>query len=73
VDPLYPTDPDRGDSQAVLLCLRELFSRCPRALSEGPETLAQLLWEGRYLTRWPSVFEVEAALDALTADGEVQP
>jgi hypothetical protein len=72
MDPLYPT-PDNG-KQDVLLALRALFSRCPQTMSEGPETQARLLWEGRYLFRRPADHEIEAALGTMSdEDGEVLP
>lgn len=65
---LYPD----GRTQEVLAALRALFSRCPQAMSEGSQTQARLLWEGRYLPRWPADHEIETALEALRdEDGEL--
>lgn len=61
---LYPASLD-NEGQDVLTALRALFSRCPQTMSEGPETLTRLLWEGRYLSRWPADHEVVSALEVL--------
>ena len=64
--PFYTPD---GDAQSVLPALREFLSRHPEAVSSGAEALAALLFEQRYVLHPPQVFEVEAALGALTVEG----
>jgi hypothetical protein len=59
------------DESELLPALRELFSQHPTATRSGPETLARLLWVLRYLPYRPLVFEVEAALEVLSIEGEV--
>jgi len=55
----------------VLPALRELFSRYPAMMQNGPETLSRALFVLRYVPYRPKPFEVEAALEALVLDGEV--
>ena len=57
----------------TLVGLRELLARHPALTYCGPEELAQQLRESGYLRRQPEVHEVEAALEALRIEGEVQP
>ena len=59
-----------ADESELLLALRELLAQHP-ATRRGPETLARLLWVLRYLPYRPSVFEIEAALEALTVEDGV--
>ena len=59
------------DEPEVLPSLRELFSQHPSSTRSGPETLARLLWVLRYLPYRPSEFEIAAALEVLTVEGEV--
>jgi len=42
-------------------------------IQSGPDTLARLLWVLRYLPYRPDTFEVEVALEALTAEGVILP
>ena len=65
-DSLYPNKPDGGDD--VLAALREFLARHREAAAYGPETLAELFFEFRYLPQRPEVFEVEVALEALRDD-----
>jgi len=60
-----------NESQTVLDALRSLVSEYPQAATVGPETLSELLYERRFLSRQPEVFGVEAALEALRIEGEV--
>ncbi len=66
-NPLYP----EGETQVVLIALRELFSRNRIAESFSKETLAELLFAERYISRRVGAFEVECALEALRLDGEL--
>jgi hypothetical protein len=58
------------DDPAVLFALRELYSHYPAATQLGPERLAELLW--RYVPSRLLESQVEAALEALAVEGEVQ-
>lgn len=55
----------------VLPALRELCSLHPAARTCGPETLARMLFVLCYLPYSPDVFAVEAALEALSLEGEL--
>jgi hypothetical protein len=57
--------------ECVLPALRELLATRPQAANCSPETLARLLWEGRYQTQQPADHEVEEAMEALRVEGEV--
>lgn len=59
------------NNDEVLPALRELFSQHPAAVSSGPEALARMVYVLRFLPYRPGVCEVEAALEALTLEGEV--
>lgn len=54
----------------VLPALRELFSQHPAAASSGPEALVRMVYVLQFLPYRPGVYEVEAALEALTLEGE---
>jgi len=60
---------DTTDDPGVLFALRELFSQYPEAAQIDPERLADLFW--RYVPSRPHESQVEAALEALTMEGEV--
>lgn len=59
------------NNDEVLPALRELFSQHPAAVSSGPEALVRLLYVLGFLSFRPGVCEVEAALEALTLEGEI--
>jgi hypothetical protein len=69
-DPFYTSN---SEPQTVLDALRSMLSQYPQAATAGPETLAELHYERRFLPYRPETFEVEAALEALTIEGEVLP
>jgi hypothetical protein len=62
-----------NEPQTVLDALRSMLSEYPQVATVGPETLSELLYERRFLSHQPEVFEVEAALEALRIEGEVLP
>jgi hypothetical protein len=66
---IEPLPRDTMDDPGVLLALRDLFSHYPAAAQECPEKVADLLWT--YLPSRPPESQVEAALEALTVEGEV--
>ena len=68
---LYPAKPCSG--QDMLVAAREFLAHHREVGACGPETLADLLFEFRYLPHRPEPFEVEVALEALRVDGEVLP
>lgn len=55
----------------VLPAVRELISNSPEAACCGAETVAELLYTGRFLPYRPAIFAVEAALEALRVEGEI--
>jgi hypothetical protein len=65
--------PNSGEPNSVFLALREFLHQHPEAVASGPETLAELLYERRFLPHRLEVFEVEVALEALRVEGEVLP
>jgi hypothetical protein len=62
---VYPKD-------EVLLALRELYSQHPGAVKSGPDKLVRMLHVRRFLPRRCEVGEVEAALEALRVEGEIE-
>ena len=58
--------------EGTLVGLRELLAWHPALTYGGPEELARQLRESGYLRRQPEVHEVEATLEALRIEGEVQ-
>jgi hypothetical protein len=65
---LYRTSSERDD---VFLALRELLSLHREIVDPGTEVLADLLYERRFVSHRPHVFDVEVALEALLPEGEV--
>lgn len=65
-DPSYQNEPH--SSEDVLLALREFLGNHRQAAVYGPETIADLLFELRYMPQRPEVFEVGVALEALRDD-----
>jgi hypothetical protein len=66
---LYLSEPTACED--VLPTVRELLSQHPAVTHESPETFARLLRMLAYLPYQPETFEVEAALEALSIDGEI--
>ncbi len=59
------------DSRELSLALRELLSKNRCAVAFSAQTLAQLLYAERYVSRRVAAHEVEVALEALhVGDGE---
>jgi len=66
---LYPSEVDpHGD---VVPALRQYLSMCPSAMSDEPYVTIQELRMRGLMESEPSEGEVEAALEALTVEGEV--
>ena len=55
----------------VLPAVRELLSNSPEAAHSEEESIAKLLYARRFLPYRPTVFAVEAALEALVDNGRV--
>jgi hypothetical protein len=64
---LYPA----SDSIEVFLALRELLAKNCCAIDFSAETLAELLYAQRYVSRRVEAHEVECALEALRLDGDL--
>jgi hypothetical protein len=62
-----PDDPD------ILPAVRELFSWHPAYLERGACEIAEGLFCLRYMNYRPHEAAVEAALEALTVEGDLQP
>jgi hypothetical protein len=66
---LYPSEVDPHED--VVLALRQLLSIHPSAVSDEPSVTTQELRLWGLMEREPSEGAVEAALEALTVEGEV--
>ena len=66
---LYPSEVDPHED--IVPALRQYVSIRPSAVSDEPHVTARELRPWGLMEREPSEAEVEAALEALTVDGEV--
>jgi hypothetical protein len=62
-----------SEPQTVLGALRSMLSQHPQATTAGSETLAELLYERRFVPYRPAVFDVDVALEALRVEGDLLP
>lgn len=65
---LYKTSSERDN---IFLALRELLSLHRGIVDPRADVLADLLYERRFVSHRPEVFDVEMALEALRTEGEV--
>jgi len=70
-DPFYPNNHCSHTRDCDFLALRDLLSKYPLATSYSSESLAELLYELRYVSLPPAVYHVEEVLEALRVEGEV--